>query len=580
MTLFSCCFSRKVKISAESEGPPAGVSIHWLKHGFIKEAISMGRSEDSNIYEMEDLRSTTHGVIRTKGKNTICPRDGKMGAAYVDCLKGEDNVGPANLMLSYGWGYSIGDITDTLLDYCQSNELDPKRTYVWICCLCNNQHRVAASIKGKRDSESTFEEFQNTFHSRVVEIGHIVALMCPWDKPIYITRIWCIFELYVASQTPDCKLTIAMPPREKARMVNVLRQPAGVENLYKNLAATKVENANATEELDRVRILQMVRNGPGYNGLNMKVNLLLRDWVKQGLLDALKDYTREHNDLTKDTKYANLCNDIAKFMRDQGDLDEASRLNTDAIAIFEAVEEEGNLSNTDQRALADTYNNLGLLYKSQGQYEKAKDEFNKALTIGKTVWSEHDYDAAQTYNNIGLVLDDLKEYDKALEAYEEAKQLVEKSLGKDHPHVAGAISNIAYLLEKMGRRDEAIEKMKEVIELDEKNSGLDHPDTANSYNILGVILSQKGDFDEALVQYNKALVVREKVFGKNSTMAAITYHNIGTVLYDLGKYTEALEQLQHAYNVYANGVGADHPECKVTASYIEMVNKKLGITAQ
>ncbi len=200
-------------------------------------------------------------------------------------------------------------------------------------------------------------------------------------------------------------------------MVRALRQPAGVEALYKNLVATKVENANATEELDRVRILEIVRNGPGYNELNMKVNLLLRDWVKQGLIDAVEKYKKENDNLTEDIEYANLCNDIGKVMRDQGDLEEASRLQVDAIEIFEILNEKGNLHKRGRRALADTHNNLGLLYKRQGKYTEAKDEFHKALTIGKTVWTEHDYDAAQTYNNIGLALDDMKEYDQALEAY-------------------------------------------------------------------------------------------------------------------------------------------------------------------
>ncbi len=128
----------------------------------------------------------------------------------------------------------------------------------------------------------------------------------------------------------------------------------------------------------------------------------------------------------------------------------------------------------------------------------------------------------------------------------------------------------------MGRREEAIEKMEQVIEIDEKTSGLDHPDTANSYNILGVILTEKGDYDAALVQYRKALAVREKVFGKNSTLTATSYHNIGSVLYDIGQYEEAIVPLQHAYDVYANSVGADHPECKITAGYLTLVKEKLG----
>ena len=122
-----------------------GVSVHWLKHGFLQEVQKAGHTENATIYQIEDLtkqQEEEYGVIRTKGAHIHCPRDGRIGAAYVDCLEGADQVGPANRMLSYSWAYTVGGIVHTLEDYCISNDLDPKRVYVWICCLCNNQHRV------------------------------------------------------------------------------------------------------------------------------------------------------------------------------------------------------------------------------------------------------------------------------------------------------------------------------------------------------------------------------------------------------------------------------------------------------
>ena len=554
-----------------------GVSVHWLKNGFLKEVqATNGLSETSNIYEIENLSSDECGVIRSKGKDVVCPRDGRMGAAYVDCLQGKDNVGQATVMLSYGWRYSIKDIVDTLESYCKEQGLDIRRTYVWICCLCNNQFRVAESMRlgSQKSQREAFIDFQNTFQDRVVGIGHVIAMMYPWDKPVYLSRIWCIFELYCASEDENCKLSIAMPPDQKAAMIAALRQPAGVDTLYKNLSATKIENAEASQELDRVRILEMVRNGPGYHELNRKVNMLIREWVHSGLLDAVNEFKKKNKGYIKDPEYAALCNDIAKVMRDQGDLEEANKLQHDAFHVFEKCEKQGTMNDRYRRMLADSHNNYGLLLKREGKYSEAKEEFQKAMDVGKKVWTENDYDAAQTYNNIGLALDDMREFDGALEAYEQAQKLVEASLGPNHPNVAGAISNIGYLLSKMGRMDEAVEKMKQVIAIDEKSNGLDHPDTANSYNILGVMLTDKGDYEEALVQYHKCLAVREKIFGKDSTITATSYHNIGSVYYDLGRYEEAMKLLQQAFDAYAK-LGEDHPECQVTKSYISLVKAEL-----
>lgn len=146
-----------------------------------------GSSTGKTIYQLEDLRRGP-GLIRRKGIDVRCPRDGKMGAAYVDCLKGKQHVGRANLMLSYSWGNTFTEILDVLEFYCEKTKKDPKKVYVWICCLCNNQHRVVENLQNGFAVE--FEEFETNFRSKVLGIGNVLALLCPWDGPKYLTRVW------------------------------------------------------------------------------------------------------------------------------------------------------------------------------------------------------------------------------------------------------------------------------------------------------------------------------------------------------------------------------------------------------
>ena len=158
-----------------------GVSVHHLANDFINEVRVkfLDSPEDTKIYEIEDLNKLDdNGIVREKGKDTTCPIDGRRGAAYVHILQGNEHVGPASIMLSYTWGYTIGDIVDVLNNYCTTNKLNPKEVYVWICFLCVNQHRV---IEKKRKGEVvSFEEFRSIFFKRVTNIGHILAMMAPW----------------------------------------------------------------------------------------------------------------------------------------------------------------------------------------------------------------------------------------------------------------------------------------------------------------------------------------------------------------------------------------------------------------
>ena len=158
-----------------------GVSVHHLRTIFIDlvHAKYPDSGNDTTIYEIEDLRKLdTNGIIRENGKDTMCPIDGRRGAAYVHTLQGAEHVGPASIMLSYTWGYTIGDIVDVLTNYCTSNDLNTKEVYVWICCLCNNQHRVVEMKKRKEDIP--FEDFHKVFHGRVTGIRHVLAMMSPW----------------------------------------------------------------------------------------------------------------------------------------------------------------------------------------------------------------------------------------------------------------------------------------------------------------------------------------------------------------------------------------------------------------
>ena len=109
-----------------------GVSVFHLHTVLLKSVQAAGLDvNNAKVYDLEpDLKSQKFGLIRRFGANTICPRDGKLGAAYVDCLKGEDHVGRANVMLSYSWGYQIKDIVNTLIQKCKEDKRDPKRTYV------------------------------------------------------------------------------------------------------------------------------------------------------------------------------------------------------------------------------------------------------------------------------------------------------------------------------------------------------------------------------------------------------------------------------------------------------------------
>lgn len=259
-----------------------GVSVHYLMNMFLDDVQEAGYSLDSTIYEIEDL-SGPPGLIRQKGLHVRCPNDGELGAAYVHCLEQvPHNVGPA----TYTWGHTIGDIVGTLVDFCKKEMLNPESTYFWICCLCVNQHRVVTTASGVVPTT----EFLETFGRRVSSTGRILCMMAPWEKPLFLTRIWCIYEMSQAFAMHNCKVAVAVPPKEKMRLVkNLLLEIDDTENspvdiLYEALNSIRVECAEASQDADRQLILGiLVNQTDGYEG----TNVLVKSHLKEHLLGIL-----------------------------------------------------------------------------------------------------------------------------------------------------------------------------------------------------------------------------------------------------------------------------------------------------
>jgi len=248
-----------------------GVSVHYLNNGFVKELEAAGFSRESTIHEIEPA------VIRGKGAGVACPRDGRLGSAFVDTLEGGDEAGRADFMLSYTWGYTVATIADSLVAYCAKNGLDPRRTYVWICAMCINQHRVQESrAKGET---VPFQVFSEEFSSRVKGIGHVLALMGPWHKPMYIERAWCIFELSIAINT-RCQCEIIMPPSETESFADrLLEDASAIDAVWSLLHHVCIKRAKASVQDDYDNIMHFIEMGPGLLSFNRQVRHKLQEWL-------------------------------------------------------------------------------------------------------------------------------------------------------------------------------------------------------------------------------------------------------------------------------------------------------------
>jgi len=242
-------------------------SVHFLKYYFRADVEAGGFAPDSSVYEIEA------DIIRARGSDVLCPRDGKLGAAYVDTLSNDENVGLATHFLSYAWGNSVQDIVDSLAAWQERRDLDPRRTNVWLCCLCENLHRPC-----RRDAIINPRTFAARVNARILGIGRVLALVGPWFAPLFVGRCWCLYELHIANQLlGDGGLEILMPPSEEEAFGRALRSGVGLHRILDALDGVKLENASASSE-DRRCILSVV--GECREQVNMTIVRRLQNGFK------------------------------------------------------------------------------------------------------------------------------------------------------------------------------------------------------------------------------------------------------------------------------------------------------------
>ena len=269
-------------------------------------------------------------------------------------------------------------------------------------------------------------------------------------------------------------------------------------------------------------------------------------------------------------KYERLLDDYAHFLFDYGMYEKAEYIFLRLINICE------ELYGTEHPNTANVYNNIGSVYKCQGNFPKALEYYEKAMSIREHVLGVDHPDTATSYNDIGCIYYDQGNYSKALKFYSKALSIREQVLGSNHPNTAMSLINIGEIYNIQGDYPKALKYYGKALDIKERVLGPDHPDTATSYNNIGAVYDSQGDYAKALEFYGKALGIQERVLGPDHPLTVGSYNNIGIVYKKQGDYAKALEYYRKALDINERVLGPDHPDTATSYNNIGFVYYEQG----
>ena len=151
---------------------------------------------------LKDLERVTTMTTKDACEEIVKPATAATKVSYVDFLQLNAK---ANKFVSHAWKYTFEDIVAALETSNQDGDI------LWFDICTVNQHKSET-----RD----FDWWQTTFQDAVREIGCTVLVLSPWERPIPLTRSWCIWEVFSTLVT-GVKLEVVMS--DTARFLDVLQ---------------------------------------------------------------------------------------------------------------------------------------------------------------------------------------------------------------------------------------------------------------------------------------------------------------------------------------------------------------------
>ncbi|NEP85933.1 MAG: tetratricopeptide repeat protein, partial [Okeania sp. SIO2C2] len=200
------------------------------------------------------------------------------------------------------------------------------------------------------------------------------------------------------------------------------------------------------------------------------------------------------------------------------------------------MQEVGNRSGE-----ATTLNNIGELYRNIGQPQKALEYYQKALPVMQEVGNRSG--EAYALNNIGLVYHSTSQPQKALEYYEQALPVMQEVGNRSGE--ATTLNNIGELYRNIGQPQKALEYYQKALPIMQEVGN--RSGEAYALNNIGLVYHSTSQPQKALEYYEQALPISQKVGDR--LLEATTLSNIAAVYQDSNQPEKAINHWERSVEI-------------------------------
>jgi serine phosphatase RsbU (regulator of sigma subunit) len=217
---------------------------------------------------------------------------------------------------------------------------------------------------------------------------------------------------------------------------------------------------------------------------------------------------------------ATSLNNIGFIYINQGDIPKALNCFHKSLKLYEEV--------GDKEGIAYSLNNIGVIYRGQGDpsvtsskeaslkagFIKALKYYNKSLKINEEIGNREG--VARSLNNIGTIYKQQGDIPKALE-YCHKSLKIQEEIGHNEG-VASSLNNIGYLKMKLGDLAVAQKHLERALKLGQEKSLIKR--IVSSAGHLSALYQKQGNTKEALKMYKLHIIMRDSINNEETQKAS------------------------------------------------------------
>eukprot|EP00928_Gymnodinium_smaydae_P000007 TRINITY_DN10004_c0_g1_i4.p1 TRINITY_DN10004_c0_g1~~TRINITY_DN10004_c0_g1_i4.p1 ORF type:complete len:492 (-),score=65.37 TRINITY_DN10004_c0_g1_i4:130-1605(-) len=169
-------------------------------------------------------------------------------------------LGKPTCMVCHAWSYNFEMLVSIISNYHgEIAMLDPDPQYFFIDVFSMNQHDLAEVMGRPIEGDDKQHEIERILQDNLTRAvscsGRVLLALDPWEKPVTLTRSWCLYEIYTAHCT-GTPLDVFFSESALCEFKNELEDnTVQLEALF---CAVDVRNATATVQADQDMILGLM----------------------------------------------------------------------------------------------------------------------------------------------------------------------------------------------------------------------------------------------------------------------------------------------------------------------------------